>query len=436
MSNISQNEPGLTGDSGIGIERVSETEGKAIPRRFVGQDGVPLSLAQQTLWAFQQLTPQSPLLNLSLSISLKGALNVPVLERSINEIIRRHEILRTTFSIVEGQPRQIIETELSVSASIRDLTHYREGERAHESARIAGEEARRGFDLARGPLLRATLLRLGIEDHVLLLTTHRMVCDDGSMQVFLRELTVLYEAFSHDRSSPLPNPPIQYTDFAVWQSEWLRGQIIQTQLSYWKKQLENISALELPADRSRPADRSFHGEREFFALSHEAAQEIRAFSTEHDVTVFMTLLAVFQLLLQRYTGQTDITVGSPIATRRRRDIENAIGLFANTWVLRSDLSGNPTFTELLSQVREMVLEAYANQDVPFEKLAEELRAEGDESGMPLFQVMFALQKSASTEMEVSGLKMHSATVHNGAAEFDLNLSMVYDDAWNISGSLE
>jgi amino acid adenylation domain-containing protein len=395
----------------------------------------PSSVAQERLWFLDQLEPGSTVYNVPGALRIRGPLKVAALEQSLNEIIRRHDALRTTFSVVEGELLQIISSSLNLSLPVVDLTDSSNREREEKARRLAGDEARRPFDLARGPLLRATLLRLGEEDHVLLLNMHSIVSDSWSMGVLYHELSVLYEAFLNAQPSSLPDLPIQYGDFAVWQREWLQGEVLEKQLSYWKKHLENVSTLQLPTDRPRPAVQSFRGERRSIELSEELAQGLKALSRNEGVTLFMTLLAAFQTLLHRYTGQNDVVVGSPIAGRNRAEIEGLIGFFVNTVILRTNISGNPTFQALLARVREMALGAYAHQDLPFEKLVEELQPKRSLSHSPLFQVMFVLQNAPSEALKFGGLSVSPVSVDSETAEFDLFLSMS-ESTKGIKASLE
>src|SRR5262244_1752419 len=364
---------------------------------------LPLSFAQQRLWFLDQLEPGSSVYNVPGAVRIRGALDVIDLELSLNEIVRRHEALRTIFSVVEGNAVQIISPSLNFCLQRIDLTDRNESEREVKAQHLASEEARRSFDLSSGPLLRATLIILGQDDHVLVLTMHHIVSDGWSMGVLYRELSLLYEAFSKGQPSPLPELSIQYADFAVWQRQWLQGEVLESQLSYWKKQLEGAPAvLNLPMDRPRPPLQSFRGARRSLELSKGLTRDLKNLSRQNDVTLFMTLLAAFQTLLYRYTAQEDVVVGSPIANRSRSEIENLIGFFANTLVLRSDLSGDPTFSELLVRVREVALGGYAHQDLPFEKLVEDLNPGRNLSHSPLFQVMFVLQNAPATTREFGG----------------------------------
>ncbi|HEY5705995.1 MAG TPA: amino acid adenylation domain-containing protein [Terrimicrobiaceae bacterium] len=383
---------------------------------------VPLSFAQQRLWFSDQYEPNSSIGNMPSALGLKGPLNLGALEQSFNEIIRRHESLRTTFSSLEGKAVQVIAPSLRISLDVVDLRDHAQGE--EEAMRLAQEEARRPFDLARGPLFRSKLLRLGEDDHVLLLTMHHIVSDGWSMGIFSRELSVLYRALVTGESSALPELPIQYADFAVWQREWLKGEVLERQLSYWKKQLAGAPVrLELPTDRPRPAVQSFHGARQTMALPQALTNGLKALSRQEGVTLFMTLLAAFQTLLHRHSGENDIVVGSPIAGREHTQIEGLIGFFVNTLALRTDFSGDPSFRELLARVRTVALDAYSHQDLPFEKLVEALHPHRNSSHSPLFQVFFALQNDPLTKLTLAGLTVDRRRVDRETATFDLSLVM-------------
>ena len=404
-------------------ERSLAAFNQRIPRRRPASSA-PLSFSQQRLWFLDQYEPNSSVYNVPSALRLKGTLNVGALEHSLNEIIRRHESLRTTFSRMDGEPVQVIAPALSLAVSVVDLRVHPESEREQEARRLASEEAQRPFNLAQGPLFRATLIRLGDDDHILVLTMHHIVSDGWSTGVLYRELSALYEAFSQGKPSPLADLPIQYADFAVWQREWLQGEVLDRQLSYWKEQLEGIPAvLNLPTDRPRPAVQSYRGARQSIELSKELTEGLKALSRKEGVTLFMTLLTVFQTLLHRYTGQDDIVVGSPIANRNRTEIEGLIGFFVNTLVLRANFSDNPTFKELLAGVKETALGAYGHQDLPFEKLVEEIKPERSLSHSPLFQVMFVLQNAPSIALELDGLSVGSVRLAGEATKFDLTLSI-------------
>jgi amino acid adenylation domain-containing protein len=383
---------------------------------------LPLSFAQQRLWFLNQLEPDSPFYNLFSAVLLKGELDLTALAESFGELVRRHEALRTIFADVDGRPVQVITPAARPPLEVRDLCGLAEGEREAEASRLAAEEVRRPFDLSRGPLVRVNLLRLGEREHVLLLCIHHIVSDGWSSRVLISELVTLYDSFASGRPSPLPELGIQYADFARWQREWLQGDVLQTQIDYWRRQLSGAPAvLELPTDRPRPAVQSFRGARQSLALTKELADALQAMSRREGVTLFMTLLAAFKVLLGRYTGQTDIVVGTPIAGRNQVEIEELIGFFVNTLVLRTDLSGGPSFREVMARVREASLGAAAHQDLPFEKLVEESQPERDLSRSPLFQVMFALQNVPKDEFELSNLTLSAVEADSGAAKFDLTL---------------
>ena len=396
---------------------------------------LPLSFAQRRLWFIDQLMPEDAAYNIPAAVRLKGPLNVVALERSLNEIVKRHEALRTTFAVVDGAPVQIIAPSLTVAPSLVDLGKLSENERELEVRRLAAEEAGRPFDLVRGPLLRLTLLRLGEEEHVGLLVMHHIVFDGWSTGILIREMAVLYEAFSSGRSSPLAPLPIQYADFAHWQRQWLQGEILETQLAYWRRQLAGASPLlELPTDHPRPPIQTFRGAHQSLVLSKGVSEGLKALSRQEGVTLFMTLLAAFEVLLHRHTGQDDVIVGTPVANRNWLEIEGLIGFFANTLVLRTDLSGNPEFRRLLRRTREVCLGAYAHQDLPFERLVEELHLHRDLSRNPLFQVMFALRNDSAQPVELPGMTLSPVEIDSGTAHFDLILHMT-DTAPELTGTL-
>ena len=396
---------------------------------------LPLSFAQQRLWFLDQLEPDSAVYNVVGAWRIEGPLDSGTLRQSLEEIVRRHEALRTTFSVKDGEPVQVISPSLSLAFPVIEVDHACEEKRQEEAMRLAAKEASRPFDLRHGPVFRATLIRLANEDHVLLLAMHHIVSDGWSLGVLYRELSDLYESFVNGAPSPLADLSIQYADFAAWQRNWLSGAVLETQLSYWKKQLEGAPAvLNLPTDRPRPARQTYRGARQSFELSAELTQALKARSRNEGVTLYMTLLAVFQTLLHRYTGQDDIVIGSPIANRNRIEIEGLIGFFANTLLLRTDHSGNPTFRELLHRVRETALEAYAHQDLPFEKLVEELRPERDLSLSPLFQAMFVFQNTAGRKFNLKNLEVSPVRIAGETAKFELTLAM-QEQTDRLSGSL-
>jgi acyl carrier protein len=409
------------------IETAMKTEPglKSLPIERVSRDGeLPLSFAQQRLWFLHQLDPESTAYNGPTAVLLQGSLNVAALEQSLNEILRRHEALRTCFAVVEGRPVQMIVSALSVPLPVADLEDLPETKREAEVQRLGRSDVQQPFDLTQAPLLRLTLLRLGPEDHMLLLTMHHIISDAWSAGVFIREVAALYEAFSTGKHSPLPELPIQYADFAVWQQQWLQGEVLDTQLSYWKQQLGGAkTVLELPTDRPRTYVQTSTGTKHSFALSPSLSQSLKSLSQQEGVTLFMTLLAAFNTLLYRYTGQEDILVGSPIANRNRSETEGLIGFFVNTLVLRTDLSRDPSFRELMRRLREVTLGAYAHQDLPFEKLVAELQPERNLSHTPLFQVWFVLQNTPMPALELSGLTLSLLEAESGMVRHDLKLDL-------------
>jgi len=383
----------------------------------------PLSFAQQRLWFLDQLEPGNPFYNIPTAMRLVGQLNAQALEQSLNQIIRRHEILRTNFAIQEGQPVQVIADTLTLILPVVDLQELAATSQEITSQQLATQEALRPFDLASEPLVRAKLLQLGEAEHVLLLTMHHIVFDGWSIDILMRELGAAYEAFCNHLPLLLPELPIQYADFAVWQRHWLQAEVLQTQLSYWQQQLAEIPVLQLPTDRPRPSVQTFRGGRQFLKLPRSLSASLKSLCQQEGVTLFMLLLAAFQILLSRYTGQQDIVVGCPIANRNQAEIEELIGFFINSVVLRTDLSGNPSFRVLLERVRKVALGAYANQDLPFERLVEELQPERDLSQNPLFQVTFSLQKASMKLLASSDLTLSPLEFESGTTRFDLELHL-------------
>ncbi|MCL5996769.1 MAG: amino acid adenylation domain-containing protein [Chloroflexi bacterium] len=385
----------------------------------------PASFGQQRLWFLDRFEPNSPYYNIPSALRLAGALDVAALERSLNEVVRRHESLRTTFASVDGQLMQVIAPRLVLSLPVTNLEQVPEPEREAEALRVADKEARQPFDLARGPLLRAGLLRLSENEHVALFTMHHIVSDGWSMSIFIGEIATLYQAFTAGQPSPLPDLPIQYADFAQWQRQWLQGEVLQEQLDYWRRQLGGSArpVLELPTDRPRSAVQTSRGATQSSRFSNSLLQALTALSRREGCTLFMTLMAAFQVLLYRHTGQEDICVGTPIANRTRTELEVLIGLFINTLVIRTNLSGSPSFRDLLKQVRQVTLEAYAHQDLPFEQLVEVLQTSRDMSHSPLFQVMLILQNAPAQTQELPGLNLNMIEAHSGTATYDLTLSI-------------
>jgi amino acid adenylation domain-containing protein len=393
-----------------------------VPMLPVSREGnLELSFAQQRLWFLDRFDPDNSVYNIPCALRLKGPLDIGALERSLNAIVARHESLRSTFRDIDGAPSQIIQREGSLSLPIIDLTDQLECDRESEAKRLTEEESRRPFDLGSDLMLRGKVLRLDARDHVLLLTLHHIAADGWSMGILYREISAFYEAFTTDKPVSLPELTIQYADFAHWQRHWLRGEVLQTQLSYWKAKLAELRVLELPTDCSRPPVQSYRGASESATLDGKTLQALRELSRKEQATLFMTLLAAFKVLLCRYTGQQDIAIGTPIAGRNRSEIEGLIGFFVNTLVLRTDLSGNCTFRELLRRVRETALGAYAHQDLPFEKLVEELQPERDLSRNPLFQIFFNMLHGGSTDLELPGLEIESVASFKSESKFDLTL---------------
>jgi amino acid adenylation domain-containing protein len=383
----------------------------------------PASFAQQRLWLLYQLEPGSPHYNLPAAVRLRGSLNLGALEQSLNEIVRRHESLRTTFAAVDEQPMQVIASALTLDLPVIDLRQLPDFDRETQARKLAIEEALHPFDLVHGPLMRANLLRLDREDHVLLLTMHHIISDEWSNDIFWEEMTTLYKAFCAKEPSPLPDPAIQYADFAQWQRQWLEGEVQEKQLSYWKQQLGgDLHRLQLPTDRLRPAVQTYRGSSQSLVMPQKLADTLKVLGQQEGATMFMTLLAAFKVLLFRYTGQEDILVGTPIANRTRAELERVIGFFVNTLCLRANLSGDPSFRELLGQVREVALDAYSHQDLPFEKLVQELQPERDSSYNPLFQVMFDTP-NPSIFPQLPGLSMSIMEIERKTAHFDLTISM-------------
>ncbi|MFC2155743.1 amino acid adenylation domain-containing protein [Acidobacteriota bacterium] len=420
------------------IERISgmERQPESLRIEKVSREGeLPLSFAQQRLWFLDQYESGSSYYNIPIALRLNGKLDVKSVELSLTEMIRRHESLRTLFLSKDGQPFQKILTEVHVSPDILDLNEIAEPEREKEAARSLAQESVKPFNLSTGPLFRASLLHLDPENFILLLNMHHIISDGWSIDVLLREFGTLYRSFSSGETSFLKELPVQYADFAIWQRQWLSGDILDRQLSYWKEQLTGVAVLELPTDYPRPKEQTFRGELESFELPADLSQKLVPLSRETGTTLFMVLLAAFKVLLYRYTGQNDIAVGSPIANRNRREIEDLIGFFVNTLIMRTDMSGEPTFEELLSRLRDTALGAYSHQDIPFEMLVDEVSPERDLSYTPLFQVMFSLQNMGRDTLELPGLDTEYFEVFTGTSKFDLSLFLSETDA-GLTGSVE
>ncbi|MFL5539509.1 MAG: amino acid adenylation domain-containing protein, partial [Longimicrobiaceae bacterium] len=407
------------------VEEIRRAELPVLPPVVPGErDGaLPLSFAQERLWFIDRLEPGSAVYNLPMALRLGGALDESALERSLSEIVRRHEALRTVFAEVDGSPVQVIAPFGGFALPVEDLSALSEVDRRAAAEQRAGEEAARPFDLAAGPLFRAALLRLGEEDHVLLLSMHHIVSDGWSMGVLFRELSALYAAYREGRESPLPELAVQYADYAVWQREQLAGEVLDRQLAYWKERLAGApELLELPTDHPRPAVQTFRGAHERIELPLELLERLQRLGRSEGATLYMVMLSAFQVLLSKYAGSEDVVVGSPIAGRTRREVEELIGFFVNTLVLRTDLGGDPSFRELLGRVREATLGAYEHQEVPFEKLVAELQPERSLSHSPLFQVVFSLQDRNQPAGGLAGLKGGGVEAEVGTTKFDLELN--------------
>ncbi|TAE53139.1 MAG: amino acid adenylation domain-containing protein, partial [Nostocales cyanobacterium] len=387
-----------------------------------------LSFAQQRLWFLNQLEPDNSSYNIPVALRLQGNLEFAALEKSFTEIISRHQALRTNFTAGEGTAKQVISTGEKWQLSVIDLQNLDKETQEKTVQELVIEQGIKPFNLANEFSIRASLIVLSETEYILSVCIHHIVADGWSMGVLVDELVTLYNAYVQSQESPLAPLPIQYADFAIWQRQWLQGNVLENQLNYWKKQLENAPTfLELPTDKPRPALQTFAGAYQEFTLSKDITDKLIKLSQQYGVTLFMTLLAGFKTLLYRYTEQTDILVGSPIANRHHKEIEGLIGFFVNTLVLRTDISGNPKFHELLTRIRSTALSAYAHQDLPFEMLVEVLQPERDLSHSPLFQVMFILQNTPDSEIELTGLKATSLTMETATAKFDLTLSMKHSD---------
>jgi amino acid adenylation domain-containing protein len=403
--------------------RVGESAAAGIGRRH-SSGPCPLYFSQERLWFLDQLEPGLSTYNVASATILRGPLNVQALEKALREIVRRQGSLRTVIALVDGQPMQVVLPDAGLTLPVTSLEHLPLGERETAAADLAREEGRRPFDLTRGPLFRGRLLKLDAEEHVLILNMHHIISDGWSAGVLNRELAALYGAFSTGAHSTLPDLAVQYTDFTLWQRERLQGSFLEGLLSYWRRQLAGLPVLELPTDRPRPAAQTYRGATHTFTISKDVSDALNELSRRESRTLFMTLLALFKTLLFRYSGQSDIVVGSPIANRPRVELEGLVGFFVNSLPLRTDLSGNPTFRELLGRVHKIAMEAYAYQDLPLEKMAETVRQERTLSHSPVFQVMFALQNESGLALTLPGLTVQHLEVDNGTAKFDMILSMM------------
>jgi amino acid adenylation domain-containing protein len=402
----------------------------------------PASFAQERLWFLDQFEPNSALYNLLSVFRMKGQLSLPALQYSIDNIIERHETLRTIFGTEDERPIQIILPKLHLPIRIEDISAVPSDQREAEMTRLVQEAVNRPFDLTRGPLIRMMVIKMADDEHVMAITYHHIIYDGWSAAVFFKELNAFYTAYLNAQPAQVPELSVQYADYAAWQKEWLQGEALDQEMAFWREHLAGAPALiEIPADRPRPAAQTFQGARMLFSLTRELTDAIEQLSRKHNVTVFMTLLSALEVLLGRYTNQHDFVIGTPIAGRTRVELEPLIGFFANTLVLRADLAGDPTFLDVLRRVRDTALNAFVHQEVPFEKIVEELQPERSLSYNPLFQVMFAFQtlsKDQKDQLELGPLQLSDINIQRVTSKFDLTLSFWNDadEGGLLKGSFE
>jgi amino acid adenylation domain-containing protein/non-ribosomal peptide synthase protein (TIGR01720 family) len=408
-----------------------------IPRQARDRETYPLSFAQQRLWFLNNFEPESPEYNIPQAFRIEGDLDAEVMQRALREVVRRHETLRTTFRSLEGTPAQVIAQVVDMEVPLVDARQRVDdpAQAWSEALRLAAADAREPFDLTLGPLMRAKLLRTGERQYLLYYNVHHIAYDGWSMGIFARELAAIYDALAAGIPSPLPELPVQYLDFAVWQRGWLSGEVLERQLSYWRRQLASVPPLELPTDQPRPAVRTHHGAALPLALGARQQQELEGFAQRQGSTLFIVLMAAFKALLHHWTTQEDIAVGTLIANRRRPEIEGLIGFFANSLVLRTDLAGDPAFGELLRREREVSLDAHAHQDVPFEKLVEELNPPRDMARTPLFQVMLILLNAPGEAMDLPGLKLQPVAIDSRTSKMEMTFYFTQTPA-GLEGFLE
>jgi acyl carrier protein len=413
--------PTVRGLAGV-VEAIQRGDRGLVPPPIVRaprNKPLPLSIAQQRLWIIDQMEPGSSLYNVPRAIRMIGDLDVQAIESALNGIVKRHEVLRTTYCLQEDEPVQVIAPERRIALPIMDLSALPPDDRKKESRRVIQDESAKAFDLVRDSILRAILLKLDAREHILFLNTHHIASDGWSNGVFLRELAALYIAAHNGTASQLPDLTIQYADYAVWQRNWLQGEVLEKNLAYWRARLEGAPALlELPADRPRPRVQSFRGSIHIAVLPASLMDAVRALGRQHETTVFMTLLAAFKILILYYSKQTDIVIGTDTAGRNDVGTEALIGFFVNLVVLRTDLSGDPCVKELLGRVRETALGAYAHQHAPFDKLVEELRPERSLSHNPLVQILFVQMSRMNLSVQIPGLEMNSLPIEL-PSKFDL-----------------
>jgi amino acid adenylation domain-containing protein len=411
----------------------NHSAGRHIPRRACDAP-LYLSFAQQRLWFIDQMEPGNRFYNLPFATRLRGPLNVAAVGQSFNKIIQRHEALRTTFAIFDGQPRQIIASPQPFRLPIIDLSDLPDREREAAAHKEVQAEAQQVFVLSQGPLFQPRLLKLEAEEHVLMMTMHHIISDGWSMRLLFKELSIFYDCCLRGEDSPLEELPVQYADYAIWQRDYLQGEVLGRQLHYWKGQLSGAPAvIELPTDRPRPAVQGYRGSTQIFSVTEQLSAEVKAFSQREGVSLFMTLLAAFQVLVSRYSGQEDVVLGTPIAGRHLKETEALVGFFVNTLALRVDLSGGPSFREVLTRVKETCLGAYEHQDIPFEKLVEALRPDRSLSHQPLFQIAFQLLQTMAEDRRLMGLSASPFESQVGANHFDLILA-VKETPHGLSGS--
>ncbi|HYV11064.1 MAG TPA: condensation domain-containing protein, partial [Pyrinomonadaceae bacterium] len=409
----------------------------SIPRRQIRWPRAPLAYAQERMWVLYQLDPLSPAFNISLAVRLEGKLDVAALKRALATVARRHEVLRTTFDVTaDGQPFQSVHPYPSYwPLSLTDLRSLPDPARDAEVRRLLTAEAARPFNLQTGPTFRTALICLEMDHQVLLLSLHHIIADDGSMDILVRDISVLYGAFVAGTPVPLANLPVQYPDFAVWQRQWLQGDVLQKQIDYWRRQFADLPpVLNLPTDFPRRPGQTFCNEREIVSLNKELSGQVKELARREGANLFTTLLAAFRLLLHQYSGQEDILIGTSIANRNCSSTENLIGFFGNNIVLRINLSGNLTFRELLARARNVTFDAYAHRDVPFETLLDTIRPESRNDRAPLFQVMLVFQSAPLPTLEVDGLKFSLLDSRSETSNFDLVLYM-HETGQQLSGHL-
>jgi acyl carrier protein len=420
------------------VERARRSGGSEAPpplSRVPRGGSLPLSFAQRQLWVHDQMQPGRADYNVPFAVRLDGALDVAALAATFGEIERRHEALRTTFVLAENEPVQVIRTATTVPPCLVDLAGLPPARRRGEAQRLALAEARTPFDLGRGPLMRTTLLRLDAGEHLALLTLHHIVSDGWSTGVLLREMAALYPALSRGEQSPLPELPVQYADFAVWQRRLLEGGELEAQLGYWRRHLADLPLLYLPSDRPRPPVQTSNGRRRQVALSAEAVGALRELAGQERTTLFVPLLAGLGAVLHQISGQDDIAIGTDVANRTHQEIEGLIGFFVNQLVMRVDVSGDPTFRELLRRTREIALAAWSHQDLPFERLVSALQSDRDPSRSPLFQVKLVLQNSPAEILELPRLTLGLLPLDTSSAKYDLLLNLA-DVGDGVAGALE